>query len=81
MSKPKLRRAKCETCIFGPNSPLRSSGLRDHLARVKRRKSHARCHHDAVVGSKQRVICRGWLEHEYRGDMRILAVALCDEVD
>ena len=57
-----LRRARCETCIYGPNSPLRKGRLADLKRAWEARDTHQVCHKEAVEKKPEQVMCRGFYD-------------------
>lgn len=52
---------RCQTCIFGPESPISSASRREYERKWKRRDSFQNCHYGTIVGDKA-LMCRGFYD-------------------
>lgn len=58
----KLRRTMCETCIYGPNSPIDKSRLSQYRLHWRAQDTHQICHKEQVEGKDDTVCCRGFYD-------------------
>ena len=73
----KVCEAKCKTCIFGPNSPLKRARFAAMAAKwAKMKGGHQTCHQWGVTEGGEDVWCRGFWETQVDFEWRTLFEAL-----
>lgn len=65
--KPDLTRIRvceerCDTCIFGPRSPISAERRRDYEQTWRRRDTFQNCHKGTVTGDRA-LMCRGFYDY------------------
>jgi hypothetical protein len=61
LSRIRVCEERCETCIFGPRSPISPARRREYEAAWRRRDTFQNCHHGTVTGDKA-LMCRGFYD-------------------
>ena len=61
LSQVRVCEERCETCIFGPRSPISAARRRHYEREWRRRDTFQNCHYGTVSGDKA-LVCRGFYD-------------------
>ena len=71
---------RCETCIFGPRSPITAERRDEYVAMWKRADTFQNCHYGTVTGDTA-LVCRGFYDWCKAVGWEPLAIQLGERLD
>jgi hypothetical protein len=71
---------RCDTCIFGPHSPISPARRREYERTWRRKDTFQNCHYGTVTGDKA-LVCRGFYDWCKATGWEPLAIQLGERLD